>query len=52
MDWLNHYFNGTLKQTMFELCKEQPTEWNNLINQMLFAYRELPNEATGFSQLN
>ena len=41
-------FNGTLKQMLYKLCKEQPYEWNKLNDLLLFAYRELPNEATGF----
>ena len=32
-----------------KLCIEQPHEWRKLIDPLLFAYRELPNEATGFS---
>ena len=31
-------FNGTLKQMLYKLCKEQPCEWNKLINPLLFAY--------------
>ena len=45
-------FNGTLKQMLYKLCKEQPYEWNKLIDPLLFAYRELPNETTGFSPSN
>ena len=42
-------FNGTLKQMLYKLCKEQPYEWNKLIDPLLFSYRELPNETTGSS---
>ena len=44
-------FNGTLKHMLIQLCIEQPQEWHKLIDPLLFAYRELPNETTGFSPL-
>ena len=34
---------------LYKLCKEQPYEWNKLIDPLLFADSELPNETTGFS---
>ena len=42
-------FNGSLKHMVIKLCIEQPHEWHKLIDPLLFAYRELPNETTGFS---
>ena len=32
-----------------KLCTEQPKSWNKLIDPLLFAYREVPQESTGFS---
>ena len=31
------------------LCSEQPRKWHRYINPLLFAYREVPQESTGFS---
>ena len=31
------------------LCSEQPRQWHRYINPLLFAYREVPQESTGFS---
>ena len=42
-------FNGTLKTTLKRLCSEQPKLWHRYINQLLFAYREVAQESTGFS---
>ena len=42
-------FNGTLKRMLFKLCNEHPTEWHKMIDLSIFAYREVPNESTGFS---
>ena len=42
-------FNGTLKTMMKKLCSEQPRQWNRYIEPLLFAYREVPQETTGFS---
>ena len=42
-------FNGTLKKMPQRLCSEQPKEWHWFINPLLFAYREAPQEATGFA---
>ena len=41
--------NGVLKQMLRKLCTEQPKSWNKLIDPLLFAYREVPQESTGFS---
>ena len=42
-------FNGTLKKMLRRLCSEQPRQWHRFINPLLFAHREVPQEATGFS---
>ena len=31
------------------LCQDHPKQWHRLINPVLFAYREVPQELTGFS---
>ena len=45
-------FNGTLKITLKRLCSEQPRQWHRYINPLLFAYREVAQESTGFSILS
>ena len=42
-------FNGTLKKILKRLCSEKPTQWPRYLNALLFAYREVPQESTGFS---
>ena len=42
-------FNGTLKKMLLRLCSEQPREWDRYLEPLLFAYREVPQESTGFS---
>ena len=42
-------FNGTLKKLLICMCSEQPKEWDRFIEPLLFAYREVPQESTGFS---
>ena len=42
-------WNGTLKSMLKRLCQDQPKQWHRLINPVLFAYREVPQESTGFS---
>ena len=42
-------FNGTLKLMLRRLCSEQPRLWHRYVNALLFAYREVPQESTGFS---
>ena len=42
-------WNGTLKSMIKRLCQDQPKQWHRLINPVLFAYREVPQELTGFS---
>ena len=42
-------FNATLKRMLKRMCAEQPNEWHNYIDPLLFAYREVPQESTTFS---
>lgn len=42
-------FNGVLKQMLRRLCNEQPKLWNKFLDPLLFAYREVPHESTGFA---
>ena len=42
-------FNGTLKQMLKRLCAEEPQDWDRYVSALLFAYREVPQESTGFS---
>ena len=44
---LTEKFNGTLKM-LKRMCIEQPNEWHRYINPLLFAYRQVPQETTGF----
>ncbi|KAJ8020240.1 hypothetical protein HOLleu_39778 [Holothuria leucospilota] len=42
-------YNGTLKQMLKKMCEEKPRDWDRYLKPLLFAYRETPNENTGFS---
>ena len=42
-------FNSTLKRMSRQLCSDQPCHWHRFINPLLFVYKELPQESTGFS---
>ena len=42
-------WNGTLKSMLKRLCQDQPKQWHRLINPVLLAYKEVPQESTGFS---
>ena len=42
-------WSGTWKSMLKRLCQDQPKQWHRLINPVLFAYREVPQESTGFS---
>ena len=42
-------FNGTLKTMLRKLCDEKPNTWHRYLSACLFAYREVPQESTGFS---
>ena len=42
-------FNGTLKSMLRRMCGERPQDWDRYLPAVLFAYREAPQESTGFS---
>ncbi|KAL8569564.1 hypothetical protein ACOMHN_044702 [Nucella lapillus] len=42
-------FNATLKSMLKKLCQEKPKTWDRYIPAILFAYREVPQESTGFA---
>ena len=42
-------FNGTLKNMLKRLMTDKPSDWDRYISAALFAYREIPQESTGFS---
>ena len=48
-DGLVERFNGTLKTMLRKFVEEHPNEWDKLLPYLLFAYREVPQESTGFS---
>ena len=37
----------TLKDMLRWLCLEQPCQWNQYVNALLLAYREVPQESVG-----
>ena len=45
-------FNGTLKEVLKRLCVEKPKYWDKYLSDVLFAYREVPQESLGFSPSN
>lgn len=42
-------FNGTLKKMLAKVTDSHPTNWDILLPAILFAYREVPQNSTGFS---
>ena len=42
-------FNGTMKLMLKRLCAERPRDWDKYLGPVLFAYREVPQESSGFS---
>jgi len=42
-------FNGTLKTMLRRMVSEQPKQWHRYIDALLFAYRSVPQESTGFA---
>ena len=48
-DGLVERFNGTLKGMLRRLPKEELDDWDNMSPYLLFAYREVSQESTGFS---
>ena len=41
-------FNGTLKAMLRKMCSERPADWDRYLAPLLFAYREVPQESTGY----
>jgi len=41
--------NGVLKQMLKRLTVEKPRDWDRYINPLLFAYREVPQDSTGYA---
>ena len=48
-DGLVERFNGTLKAMLRKSAREDGKDWDKLLPYVLFAYREVPQESTGFS---
>ena len=46
---LTEKFNVRMRLMLNRLCSEQPRQWHRFINLLLFAYREVRQESTGFS---
>ena len=42
-------FNQTFKGILRKLCLEHPKDWDRYLPALLFAYRDVPQESTGFS---
>lgn len=42
-------FNGILKKMLKAYAQSEPCKWDQYITYILFAYREVPNESTGFA---
>ena len=42
-------FNGTLKSMLRRLVREKPRAWDTFVAPALFAFREVPQESTGYS---
>ena len=42
-------FNGTIKQMLKRMTEERPKDWDRYLGPLLFAYRETPQESTGFA---
>ena len=42
-------FNGTLKAMLKKMCEERPNDWDRYLDSLLFAYRETPQDSTGFA---
>lgn len=42
-------FNGTLKSMLKRMCEENPEDWDRYLEPVLFAYREVPQDSTGFA---
>ena len=42
-------FNGTLKSMLRKYVRDDPRDWDRYIPYLLFAYKEIPQQCTGFS---
>ena len=42
-------YNGTLKRMLRRMAAERPSDWDRYIEPLLFSYREIPSDSTGFS---
>ena len=42
-------YNGCLKTMLKRMCMERPKDWHMFIEPALFAYREVPHDARGYS---
>ena len=42
-------FNGTLKEMLRKVTFDKPSDWDNYLPAVLFAYREVPHTTTGYS---
>jgi hypothetical protein len=42
-------FNKTLKEFIKKFVKDEGKDWDTLLPYLLFAYREVPQDSTGFS---
>ena len=48
-DGMVERFNATLKEMLRKSASEDGKDWDQLLPYLLFAYREVPQESTGFS---
>ena len=48
-DGMVERWNGTLKAMIRKFVDSDPRNWDQLLPYLLFAYREVPKESTGFS---
>ena len=46
---LTEKINGVLKSMLKKLSSEKPKDWDRYVEPLLFAYREVPQDSTGFS---
>ena len=49
IDGLVERFNGTLKAVLKKLTSKNQKNWDDVLPYLLFAYREVPQESTGFA---
>ena len=48
-DGLVEHFNGTLKSMLRKFTSTSQRDWDEYLPYLLFEYREVPQESTGFS---